>query len=44
VPEKCRNGCLHPSIVMNTGSPMEELEKTLKELKEFCSPIEGTTI
>jgi hypothetical protein len=44
VPEKCRNGYLHPSVVLNTGSPMEELEKGQKELKGFCSPIEGKII
>jgi hypothetical protein len=28
---------LQPTTGLNTGSPMEELEKGLKELKEFAT-------
>jgi hypothetical protein len=34
-PGKCRGRCSEPTIGLNTGSPMEELEKGLKELKGF---------
>ena len=33
VPGKYRSGCSQSSIRWNTGPPMEELEKVLKELK-----------
>jgi hypothetical protein len=33
VPDKYRSGCSRSSIGWNTGPPMEELEKTPKELK-----------
>jgi hypothetical protein len=33
VPGKYRSGCSESSIGWNTGPPMEELEKVLKELK-----------
>jgi hypothetical protein len=33
VPGKHRSGCSQLAIGWNTGSPMEELEKVLKELK-----------
>ena len=33
VPGKYRGGCSQSSIGWNTGSPMEEIEKVLKELK-----------
>jgi hypothetical protein len=32
-PGKHRSGCSHSAIVWNTGAPMEDLEKVLKELK-----------
>jgi hypothetical protein len=31
-------GCLQPTIGLSTGSLIEELEKGLKELKEFATP------
>jgi hypothetical protein len=34
VPGKYRSGCSESSIAWNTGPPMEQLEKVLKELKE----------
>jgi hypothetical protein len=30
--------CSQPTIGLNMGSPMEELEKGLKELKGFATP------
>ena len=33
----CRGGCSQPTIGLSTGSPMEELEKGLKELKGFVT-------
>jgi hypothetical protein len=38
VPDKYRSGCSQSSIGLSTGSPMEELEKGLKELKAFAGP------
>ena len=35
---KYRGGCSQPTIGLNTRSPMEELEKELKELKGFAAP------
>ena len=35
---KYRGGCLQPTIGLSMGSPMEELEKGLKELKGFAAP------
>jgi hypothetical protein len=29
--------CLQPTIGLSMGSPMEELEKGVKELKEFAT-------
>ena len=37
-PDKYRGRCTQPSIALNTGSLMEELENRLKELKEFAAP------
>ena len=37
-PDKYRGGCSQPTIGLSTGSPMEELEKGLKELKGFVTP------
>jgi hypothetical protein len=37
-PNKYRGGCSQPTIGLNMGSPMEELEKGLKELKGFATP------
>jgi hypothetical protein len=34
---KNRSGCSQSSIGWNTGPPMEELEKALKELKGFAT-------
>jgi hypothetical protein len=33
-----RGRCLQPTIGLSTGSPMEELEKGLKELRGFAAP------
>jgi hypothetical protein len=38
LPDKYRCGCLQLTIELNIGSPMEELEKGLKELKDFVDP------
>ena len=35
---------MQPNIGLITGSPMEELEKGLKELKEFASPRKNKNI
>jgi hypothetical protein len=37
VPGKYRSECSQSSIGWNTGSPMKELEKVPKELKEFVA-------
>jgi len=37
-PDKYRGGCSQPIIELRTGSPLEELEKGLKELKELATP------
>jgi hypothetical protein len=37
-PDKYSGGCSQPTIGISTGSPMEELEKGLKELKGFATP------
>jgi hypothetical protein len=34
-PDKHRGGCLQPTIGLTTGSPIEELEKGLEELKNI---------
>ena len=36
--DKYRGGCSQPTIGLSTGSPMEELEKGLKEQKGFTTP------
>jgi hypothetical protein len=36
--DKYRGGCPQPTIGQSTGSPVEELEKGLKELKGFVTP------
>jgi hypothetical protein len=33
-----KGGCSQPTIELITGSPMEQLEKGLKELKGFATP------
>jgi hypothetical protein len=38
VPDKYRGRCSQPTIVLSTGSPVEELKKGLKELKGFAAP------
>jgi hypothetical protein len=38
VPDKYRSVCSQTSIGLSTGSPMKELEKGPKELKEFAAP------
>ena len=38
MPGKYRSGCSQPSTGRSTGSPMKELEKVPKELKEFAAP------
>jgi hypothetical protein len=35
-----RCGCTQPTIGLTTGTPMEELGKGMKELKEFATPQE----
>jgi len=35
-----RGGCSQPIIELRTGTPVEELEKGLKELKRFATPQE----
>jgi len=35
-PDKCLGGCCQPTTGLRIGSPMEELEKRLKELKGFA--------
>jgi hypothetical protein len=37
VPDKHRNGCSKPSIGLNLGSPMKELDKGPKKLKGFAA-------
>ena len=39
VPDKYRGGCSQPTIGVSTRSPMEELEKGLKELKDLAAPF-----
>ena len=39
-PDKYRGRCLQPTIGLSIGSPMEELEKGLEELKRFATPQE----
>ena len=36
-PDKYRGKCSQPTIGVSTGSPIEELEKGLKELKGFAT-------
>jgi hypothetical protein len=36
-PDKYRGRFLQPTIGLNTGSPMENLEKGLKELEGFAT-------
>jgi hypothetical protein len=38
MPDKYRGGYSQPTIGLSTGSPMEVLEKGLKELKGFANP------
>jgi hypothetical protein len=38
VPKKYRGRCSQPSIGLSTRSPMGELEKASKELKELAAP------
>ena len=38
--DKYRSGCSQPTIGLSIVSPMEELEKGLKELKSFAAPQE----
>jgi hypothetical protein len=40
VPDKYRGECSQPTIGLSTRSPMEELEKGPKELKELVAPQE----
>jgi hypothetical protein len=37
-PYKYKGGCSQPTIGLRVESPIEELEKGLKELKEFATP------
>ena len=37
-PDKYRGRCSNSTIGLSTGSPMEDLEKELKELKGFATP------
>jgi hypothetical protein len=43
-PGKYRGGCSQPTIGLSTGSPMEELEKGLKELKGFATHRKNNNI
>jgi hypothetical protein len=44
-PDKYRGRCSQPNIGLSAGSPMEKLEKGLKELREGgCSPVEGASV
>jgi hypothetical protein len=43
-PDKYRGRCSKITIGVNMGSPIEELEKELKELKEFATNPIGQTI
>jgi hypothetical protein len=38
VPDKYRGGCSQPTIGLSTRSPMKELEKGPKKLKELAAP------
>ena len=38
MPDKYRGGCLQTTIGLRAGSPMEELENGLKELRGFTAP------
>ena len=38
VPDKYRGGCFRPTIGLSMESPLEELEKRPKELKELATP------
>jgi hypothetical protein len=42
--DKHRGGFSQPTIGLSTGSPLEELEKGLKELKVVCNPLGRTII
>jgi hypothetical protein len=37
-PDQYKGGCSQPTSRLSTGTPMEELEKGLKELKGFATP------
>ena len=37
-PDKYRGRCLQPTIGLSMGSSIEEIEKGLKELKDFATP------
>jgi hypothetical protein len=37
-PDKYRGGCSQLIIALSTRTPMEELEKVLKELNGFATP------
>jgi hypothetical protein len=37
-PYKYRGRCSQPTIGLSAGSPIDELEKELKELKGFTTP------
>jgi hypothetical protein len=39
-PEKWSNGWSQPTIGLSMGSPVDELEKGMKELKRFATPSE----
>jgi hypothetical protein len=43
-PDNYRGGCSQPTIGLSTGSPMEELEKGLKELKGFATHMKYNNI
>jgi hypothetical protein len=44
VPDNYRSGCSPPSIGLSTGSPMEDQEKRLKEMKGFEAPWEAQPV
>jgi hypothetical protein len=44
VPDKYRGGCSQPTIGLSTLSPMDDLEKGLKEMKGFAIHRENNNI
>jgi hypothetical protein len=38
MPDKYRGGCSQPTMELSIGSPMEEIDKVLKELNGVAAP------